>query len=212
MNLAVSLKEKAYASLKELIIKGIIKSGDYFTERSLVERLEMSRTPIRAALERLDVEGLVHFTPNKGVAIAELSIRRAVDFFDIREALETHIVRKLAAGILIEEDIAWFRSNLGQQKQCVDNNDYEEFTLLDSAFHYKLAEIHANSEIIQSMENLQMKLYQIALSVLRKDAARIQVSFHDHQRIFESILAGKAEEAVQAMIEHLQFGKKILVM
>jgi DNA-binding GntR family transcriptional regulator len=188
------------------------KPGEYMTERYLVELLQMSRTPIRSALERLEVEGLVVYSPKKGLSIAELSLQRIVDFFDFRIALEGYIVRKLAGRSWSEEEKAWFQANLDTQALCVETNNYSEFTKKDSEFHRKLAGIYDNQEIVQTMENLQDKLYQIALKVLRKDNSRIEKSYQDHKNIIESIIRGNADEAEQLMVEHLEFGKRILIL
>lgn len=206
-----TLKEKAYAELKSLILGNEFEPGDYMTERMLEEKLSMSRTPIRSALERLESEGLVRYTPNKGLFVADFSIQRAVDFFDIRVALETHVVRKLSARVWREDELAWFRDNLAKQKELADQNDNAGFTTADSAFHLQLAKYHENVEIVQSMENLQDKLYRIAIRVLRKDTTRIRFSYEDHVRIFELIVAGRPDEAASAMTDHLEYGKRILI-
>ncbi|WP_309241999.1 FCD domain-containing protein [Paenibacillus sp. S150] len=68
-----------------------------------------------------------------------------------------------------------------------------------------------NAEILQAMEQLQDKLFQIAVRVLRKDRTRIQVSYEDHLRIFRLLQEGHKETAAQAMEAHLEFGKRILI-
>lgn len=208
----ITLKEKAFIHLRKLILNGELKPGEVLTERMLVEMMEMSRTPIRAALERLDAEGLANYTPNKGLVVAELSLRKAVDLYDYRIAMECFVVRKLAAMQLEKSDLKWFEQNLRQQQIYVDKNDYALFTEADTQYHRKLVEIYANSEITQAMERLQDQLYRIAIGVLRKDRTRISVSYNDHLRIFEFIRDGEADKASQAMEEHLEFGKRILIM
>ncbi|MCM3626135.1 GntR family transcriptional regulator [Paenibacillus glycanilyticus] len=208
----VTLKEKAFIHLRKLILNGELKPGEVLTERTLVEMLEMSRTPIRAALERLDAEGLANYTPNKGLVVAELSLRKAIDLYDYRIAMECFIVRKLAAMELEKNDLKWFEQNLRQQEIHVEKGDQALFTEADTQYHRKLVEIYANSEIIQAMERLQDQLYRIAIGVLRKDRTRISVSYNDHVRIFQYIREGDADKASQAMEEHLEFGKRILIM
>lgn len=205
------LKEKAYLELRRAIQNGEFKTGEFLTERTLVEKLSMSRTPIRAALERLEVEGHVSYTPNKGIFITELSIERVIHFFDFRVAIESHVVRKLASRKLAPENVEWFRSSLEQQRICAERNDYAGFTTHDSEFHRMLAQVYGNAEIEQTMDRLQDRLFQIALKVLQKDHSRITVSYEDHARIFALIEEGQAEEAVQHMIQHLEFGKRILL-
>jgi len=209
---AVTLKEQAYFKLRELILNGELKPGEFLTERTLVDMLGMSRTPIRSALERLDVEGLANYTPNKGLVVAEVSIQRAIDLYDFRTAMECFVVRKLSSLSWSDEDIRWFEDNLSAQKRFADTNDYIQFTTADSQFHRRLARVYDNAEIIQSMERLQDRLYQVALKVLRKERNRIQVSFEDHSLIFRLILEGKAEEAALAMERHLEYGKRILIL
>jgi DNA-binding GntR family transcriptional regulator len=206
-----TLKETAYLKLRAMILNGELNPGDFLTERMLVEQLEMSRTPIRAALERLDVEGLANYTPNKGLVVAELSLGKAVDIYDFRMAMESYVVRKLANRAWTKEEIEWFDLNLALQRKHAEQNDYTLFTDADSQFHLKLAQTYENWEIVQAMEQLQDKLYRIALNVLRKDPSRIQVSYEDHEQILAHIIQKEPDKAVERMVRHLEFGKRILI-
>lgn len=207
----VTLKEQAYIKLKESILRGELTPGQFLTERTLVEMLGMSRTPIRSALERLDVEGLANYTPNKGLVVAEISLGKAIDLYDYRIALETHVARKLSSLIWESDDIAWFERNLDEQRQAMQEQDFVGFTSADAAFHRKLAQVNGNSEIILAMERLQDKLHQIALRVLRKERDRIGVSYEDHMLIFRHIRDGNPAAAAEAMETHLEYGKRILI-
>lgn len=206
-----TLKEKAYARLRDWVMNGYFKHGEFLTERSLVEKLEMSRTPIRAALERLESEGYVRYTPNKGIFVTEPSMDQVIHFYDFRVAIESYVVRKLAAASFAPDSRAWLEENLARQQASVDTGDYSLFTMLDSSFHRQLAVLHGNREIVQTMERLQDRLYQIAIKVLQKDNERIQVSYRNHVDIYRHIVAGDAEAAAHDMIEHLEFGKRILL-
>ncbi|QGQ94992.1 GntR family transcriptional regulator [Paenibacillus psychroresistens] len=206
-----TLKEKAYVKLREWLMNGHFTPGEFLTERNLVEKLEMSRTPIRAALERLEAEGHVSYTPNKGIFVKELSIDKVIHFYDFRIAIESFVAKKLAGLSLSSEQIAWFEDNLSRQKSCVDNRDYALFTTIDSEFHLGLANLYGNLEIVQTMERLQDRLYQIALKVLQKDITRIQISYENHLNIFKFITNGDADGASTEMTQHLEYGKRILL-
>jgi DNA-binding GntR family transcriptional regulator len=208
----LTLKEQAYLRLRQLILDNDLKPGELLTERKLVELLKMSRTPIRAALERLDFEGLAKYTPNKGLVVTEISLKKAIDLYDYRIGMECFVVRKLSSMIWTDHDIHWFEENLRAQERFVANQDFNPFTEADSQFHRKLAEIYGNEEILQAMEQLQGKLNKIALHVLRKDRTRIKVSYEDHLRIFQLIQAEQGIDASRQMEEHLEFGKRILVL
>ncbi|TLS51008.1 GntR family transcriptional regulator [Paenibacillus antri] len=208
---AVTLKEKAYIELRKSILNGELKPGDFLTERMLVELLGMSRTPIRSALERLDVEGLAKYTPNKGLIVTEISLTQVVEIFDFRIAIESYIAKRLATRAWSSDDVSWFEDNLRVQRECIEVNDHARFTEADTAFHTKLADVYDNSEIARTMERLQDMLYRIALRVLRKDVNRIRSSYEDHLRIFELIREGRGPEAASRMEEHLEYGKRILL-
>ncbi|OXS52914.1 GntR family transcriptional regulator [Cohnella sp. CIP 111063] len=211
-NSSVTLKERAYEIIRERIISGELKPGDVLTERTLVEMLGMSRTPIRAALERLDANGLAKYTPNKGLIVNEMSLQKVIDLYDFRIAMESFVVRKLSAQHWNEEDVTWFEENLRQQERSMREQDYEAFTQADWQFHRNLAAVLGNAEILQAMDQLQDKLYLTALKVLRKDRSRIQVSYEDHVRLFQEIRSGNAQLAVSGIERHLEYGKQILVL
>ena len=209
----VTLKEKAYLEIRKLILNGVLKPGEFLTERELVERLKMSRTPIRSAMERLEAEGFINNSPNKGPIVAEISLKRAVDIYDFRIALESHVVRKLAAVQWNEGEGSYqqLKENLREQKRFLDEKNDVGFTKKDAQFHQELASIYGNEEIIEMMEKIQDRLQLLALQVFRKDALRLQRYYDDHVEIFELISQGSGEEASKKMIQHLEIGKGILI-
>ena len=211
MATAISLKERAYDEIRRLIIRGEAKPREGLTEKMLTDKLIMSRTPIRAALERLEVEGLVSRKPNKGLIVAEFSLQKAVDFFDFRIAIEAHVAPKLSGRAWDARELEDLKQNLELQRRSVELADYVAFTEADSEFFRLLATVYDNAEIVQTMENLQDKLFLIALKVLRKDNRRIGVSYQNHVNIYDAMTAELAELAVASMVSHLEFGKRILV-
>lgn len=207
----LTLKEKAYIILKKQILDGTYRPGEFLTERALVDDLKMSRTPIRAAIERLEVEGLINHSPNQGLVVAELSLSKAVDIYDLRISLEAHVVRKLSLRDWTNEEKEWFTNNLKEQKQCLEERNYPSFTILDADFHNKLVFLYENEEMIKIMENIQDQLQLIAIKVLRKESKRIVQSYEDHLNIYQNIIAGNDEEAARLITTHLEFGKRILI-
>jgi DNA-binding GntR family transcriptional regulator len=212
----LTLKEKAYQEVRRLIITGEIKPGDFLSERSLVERLEMSRTPIRSALDRLEIEGFIKQSPKQGVVVEEISINRAFDIYELRIAIESYVVNKLSLRTIQDSEIKRIQENLNQQKLLIDTEMYDNasflaFLSLDLEFHNELIKIVENKEFIQIMDQIQDKLLLIASNVFRKQENRMMVSYEDHMRIFNYILNGQNKEAVEEMIKHLEYGKQILI-
>ncbi|PFG03357.1 GntR family transcriptional regulator [Bacillus sp. es.034] len=212
----LTLKEKAYQEIRRLIITGEIKPGEFLSERSLVERLEMSRTPIRSALDRLEIEGFIKQSPKQGVVVEEISINRAFDIYELRMAIESYVVNKLSLRTIQDSEIKRLQENLNQQKLLIDTEMYDNasflaFLSLDLEFHNELIKIVENKEFIQIMDQIQDKLLLIASNVFRKQENRMMVSYEDHMRIFNYILNGQNKEAVDEMIKHLEYGKQILI-
>ena len=90
------LKERAYSEIKQRLQAGEYASGTFLSERQLAIQLGMSKTPIRAALERLEQEGFVAISPHQGVIIRDLSVHEIADQYEFREALETFVARRMA--------------------------------------------------------------------------------------------------------------------
>src|SRR5689334_16840640 len=90
-------RELAYAQLKADILDGTLRPGDPLGEVDLATRIGVSRTPVREALQRLAMEGLVTWVPGRGAFVSGLSVPDIVELFQLREALESHSARLAAA-------------------------------------------------------------------------------------------------------------------
>jgi DNA-binding GntR family transcriptional regulator len=207
----MTLKESAYLALRRKILHAELEPGSFVSERSLGEVLGMSRSPIRSALERLEADGLVKYSPQKGILITELSLSTAVDLFDFRLALEPFIVRRLATRGLAEKDLDSLHENLEVQVTFINRNDPAEFTQADSQFHLLLANATGNREIAQAMERIQDRLYRVALAVLQRDSERLRPSFEDHHAILNALQARDLPKAESIIQTHLEYGKSVLL-
>jgi DNA-binding GntR family transcriptional regulator len=170
----------------------------------------MSKTPVRTALTRLEMDGFVTVSPQQGIVVREPSIHEIVDLFDIRMALETFVVRRLA-GNLSPEQAARLRENLEQQGRSVKERDNETATRLDTEFHLMLCEFLDNREILVAMERLRGKLHRIILGIQNKTPERMVDGWREHESIAEAVLQGRGEQAAQRIVQHLEWGKKFLV-
>lgn len=204
------LKDKAYETLKELILSETLPAGTFLSERQLAGRLEMSKTPVRSALERLQGEGFLTISPQQGVLVREIPLHEIVDLFDIRIALETFVVRQLA-GTLRGPQTALLEENLAAQAACIPTQDVHQSTRLDEDFHQMLCEFHQNGEILRVMLGLRDRLTRVISRVFRRAPNRFEASYADHRGIFEALSLGGKALAERRMREHLEYGKRFLV-
>jgi DNA-binding GntR family transcriptional regulator len=204
------LQDRAYEKLKELIQSGSLPAGSFHTERLLSERLGMSKTPVRAALTRLDLEGFVSVSPQIGIAVRETSLHEIVDLFDIRIALETFVVRSLA-GRLRPPQALRLRSNLREQKDCALADDAPGLTRLDTDFHLLFCEFLDNREITRVLVHLRDKLHRVILHVMSRAEGRLRTAAAEHAAIADAVIRGKGELAADRVRRHLEFGKQVLL-
>ena len=142
----VLLKDRAYDELKAMIQTGVFPPNAFLSERQLVLRLGMSKTPIRSALEHLEAQGLVVVSPRQGIVVKELSAREITDLFDMRLALEPFVASRLADRSLGAADQKRVEANLDRQGLAAAHDDALAATRLDVEFHSLLAELVDNHE------------------------------------------------------------------
>jgi DNA-binding GntR family transcriptional regulator len=204
------MKEAAYAEIKKRILSGEFAQGRFLSERKFAAQLEMSQTPVRAALEKLQIEGLVTISPQQGTVVCEISVHDIADQFEIREALEVFVVRQLA-GQLAADQVGQLRENLDRQGQTIRTGDVPGNVELDSAFHLLLCQFHGNREIIRAMEGLRDKIQRVIVRVLTRNPERLQQGYEEHVRIAEAVIRGDPEAAERMIRKHLENGKAILL-
>jgi DNA-binding GntR family transcriptional regulator len=204
------LQDQAYERLKGLIQEGDFPAGSFLSERQLAERLGMSKTPIRAALTRLDIEGFVAVSPQQGILVREPSLHEIVDLFDIRIALETFVVRSLA-GRLRPAQAARVRANLRDQAEAEELGDAALLTRLDADFHLLFCGFLDNREITRTMLHFREKLHRVIQRVMERAEGRLESAVREHAAVAEAVFRGKADAAAERMRAHLEFGKRFLV-
>ena len=204
------LQDRAYERLKDLIQSGSLPAGSFHTERLLSERLGMSKTPVRSALARLDLEGFVSVSPQIGVSVREPSLQEIVDLFDLRVALETFVVRSVA-GRLRPAQAARLRENLREQRECAQADDAPALTRLDTSFHLLFCEFLDNREITRVLVHLRDKLHRVILHVMTHAAGRLRPAVAEHAAIADAVLRGRGDLAAERVRRHLDFGKHTLL-
>jgi DNA-binding GntR family transcriptional regulator len=204
------LKERAYAEIKQRILDGTFAAGTFLSERQLALQLGMSKTPIRAALERLQQEDFVTISPQQGIIVRDLSVHEIADQYEIRAALETYVVRTVA-GRLTPAQVDRLRANLEAQEANCRDCDVERSVFLDTEFHTLFCEFLGNREILRVMGQLRAKIHRVIAQVFRINPARAASSYQEHRAIADAVIHGDAAAAVRRIEEHLELGKQHLL-
>jgi DNA-binding GntR family transcriptional regulator len=204
------MKERAYAEIKRSILGGTFPPGSFLAERQLAQQLGMSKTPVRAALERLEAEGFVTVSPQQGVIIRDLTVHEIADHYEIRAALETYVVRALA-GRLTADQSDRLEENLKAQAALRGRDDGPRAAALDTEYHTLFCEFLGNREILKVMAQLREKIQRVITKVFQINAGRFASSYEEHRAIADAVIRGDAALAAKLVEEHLEYGKKCLL-
>jgi DNA-binding GntR family transcriptional regulator len=204
------LQERAYEELKGLIQRGAYPPGTFLSERLLAGRLGMSKTPIKSALTRLDMEGFVAVSPQQGIVVREPSVREILDLFDLREAIETFAVQRIA-GQLSPEQSGRLKQHLRAQVRAAREKDVETATRLDAEFHTLLCEFLGNREISQALWRMREKLHRLILGNFTRIPRRMAESVKEHAGIARAVLEGKGSLAAERVRTHLDVGRRLIL-
>jgi DNA-binding GntR family transcriptional regulator len=206
------LREQAYLRIKQLILDEEIRANSFLSERSLAEQLGMSKTPVRLAIARLEHEGYVRVSPQQGIVVLALTFEEILDYIDFRLALESFVVRGLAAAPSPER-VEALQAQLTEQAQVVHDPKSTRQALVraDMAFHRFLAALLGNRPILQALERQQEVLYRIAMRIFQKYPDRREQSFAEHQALCRLIAEGRQAEAMALISQHILRIKSLLI-
>lgn len=202
------LKDVAYEKIKEIILTG---EDEFTSENSLVEELNISRTPIRSALQRLDYEGLVRLISNKGFVIPELSLRERQEISEMRHAIETFSIEQ-AVEIANEEDYKRLNQIIEKQKIANRDNDLLAFLQSDAEFHQYILEIVGNSIFINMYNNARERLFTVRDSKgMRNRPDFISKLIIQHENILKFLKEKDVQSCKNELKLHLKSGVNMLM-
>lgn len=199
-----SLAESVYLGIKQDIFDFRLLPGDRFTENEVAGRLNVSRTPARQALYRLEREGYLQVHFRSGWSIRELDFKQFDDLYDLRIALETAAVKQLCDHSkrpdLEELKSVW----LAPPEARID--DGERVCALDEAFHGALVVATGNREIARCHQEVTERIH-----LLRRldftEAGRIAATYQEHAQILRAVLRSDADRAIELLRTHIETSK-----
>ncbi|MBF9232304.1 GntR family transcriptional regulator [Microvirga alba] len=197
---AGSRGESVYAGLRRAIIEQALMPGDKLTEDVIGERFGVSRTIVRAALARLNAEGLVDVQPNKGATIAQPSLSEAHDIFEARMCIERQVLTRLAQKIT-DKDIDILEQHIALENKA-NPSDGPASIRLAGEFHILLAELSGNSVLARYVDEIVSRCSLILALYSRPHSS--DCSINEHQLIIDALRARDANRAIKLMDHHLE--------
>lgn len=198
-----SAARRAYDFAKWAILSAIYEAGDVITEGALANELGVSRTPVREALLRLEVEGLVHLRPKVGAVVATFSMHDVEDVLEARELVEIHTAAKsFAARAVLLPQVEAAHADM---RQCRNERDTAGFTDADRRFHEHIVDAADNAVLSSIYRMLRERQTLFTSAMIRGRLDRMDEAIAEHDRVLEA-LRGDDEQAFHDVVtSHLRW-------
>ena len=186
------LRDVVFKTLRQAILKGELEPGERLMEIQLAERLGVSRTPIREAIRKLELEGLVLMIPRKGAEVAKISESNLRDVLEVRRSLE-ELAIDLACQRITEEELDELNKAEVDFKAAIENGDAMQIAQTDESFHEIIYNSTKNQKLVQILNNLREQMYRYRLEYI-KDADKRQILMVEHEHICLLYTSDAADE------------------
>lgn len=209
MNEFLPLRDVVFNTLRKAILTGQLKPGERLMEVHLANRLGVSRTPIREAIRKLELEGLVIMIPRRGAEVAQITVKNLQDVLEVRRALDALSV-ELACDRITEEEILELRQACAAFEQATRGKDAAVIAKADVALHDIIVRATGNKRLQQLVNNLSEQMYRYRF-VYIKDESQHEKLIAEHKEIFESILERNKERAERAAKLHIDHQEESII-
>ncbi|MBT9135513.1 MAG: HTH-type transcriptional repressor RspR [Firmicutes bacterium] len=196
------LRDIVFEHLREAIVAGRLRPGERLMEVQLAEEMGVSRTPVREAIRKLELEGLVVMITRRGAYVSDLSVKDIAETFEIRAALES-LAAGLAAERITPEGLEQLERTLVQIGECMDDSSVDRLVELDEKFHSILFAASRNQRLSQIVSNLREQINRFRQTSLATPG-RFRAVFQEHKRIAEAISEGNSSLAQALAKEHME--------
>ena len=203
------LRDLVFNTLRQAILTGELKPGERLMEIHLADKLGVSRTPIREAIRKLELEGLVTMIPRRGAEVAQITEKSMSDVLEVRRTLDA-LCAELACDRISEEGLAALKDACGQFEQCVAGRDAQRMAQADVALHDIILQATGNQRLIQMVNNLAEQMYRYRFEYI-KDSSQHERLVEEHKIIYQSILNKDKETAAAAARTHIDNQKKAII-
>ena len=200
----LTLADQAYAQIKQMIFDFALMPGDRASESELAQRVAVSRTPLRQALQRLEREGFLRVIPKIGWQVAPLDFDVFDELYDLRVLIECHAARQLATAE--QRPALAALAEVWLVPAAERRADHAEVGRLDEQFHAQLVAAGGNREMARVHHEITERIRIIRRLDFTKPA-RVEATYDEHARILRAITRRRADDAVSLLKAHVEQSK-----
>ncbi|MCD7835612.1 MAG: GntR family transcriptional regulator [Lachnospiraceae bacterium] len=204
------LRDVVFNTLRQAILTGELKPGERLMEIHLANRLGVSRTPIREAIRKLELEGLVTMIPRRGAEVAQITEKSMNDVLEVRRAMDALCV-ELACDRITKEELELLKAACDAFEQAVKTKEAKKIAKADVELHDIIVQATGNRRLVQLVNNLSEQMYRYRFEYI-KDSTQHGRLVDEHRIIYESIVKKDKETACEAAKMHIDNQKNTIIM
>jgi DNA-binding GntR family transcriptional regulator len=201
INEYLPLRDVVFNTLRQAILKGELLPGERLMEIQLAQRLGVSRTPIREAIRKLELEGLVTMVPRKGAEVAKITEKSLRDVLEVRKALE-ELAMEIACDKITNDIIDDLESALGEFKKAINSRELTTIAQADVNFHDVIYNATGNEKLILILNNLREQMYRYRIEYI-KDYNSHQRLIEEHETMIDSLKNHDKDKATVTICHHI---------
>ena len=201
MNEYLPLRDVVFQTLRQAILRGELEPGERLMEIHLADRLGVSRTPIREAIRKLELEGLVVMIPRRGAIVASITEKDLKDVLEVRRTLEV-MAAEIACDRITPELLDELAEAGEEFRKLKDSDDYTSLAAADVKFHDIIYAATDNQRLISILNNLREQMYRYRVEYL-KDEKNFPILIREHSQIVEGLTAKDKTMLTAAMHKHV---------
>jgi DNA-binding GntR family transcriptional regulator len=195
------LRDAVFNTLRDAILKGNLQPGQHLMEMQLAMQLGVSRTPVREAIRKLELEGLVIMVPRKGARVAAISEKSLRDVLEVRRALEELSVT-LACKRMDKATINELREIDHTFYQECQSNDVVKIAQIDEEFHQTIYQAADNARLLQMLNQLQNQMYRYRVEYI-KNTERRKFLYKEHETLIQKLEERDIPKATETIHQHV---------
>lgn len=192
------LGARAYRALWNGIVGGRIESGTQLRPDTIAEELDISTTPVREALHRMEADGLVVKLPYRGWFVREFTQQEVRELYEMRAALECFSVR-LACERIKDDEVAWLRGHQSVGEAALKTGDMDAYRIYNRDLHAAIMEAARNSYLSSAMGQLSLQSQMLMAKTIRL-VGRPSRAIEEHRELID-LIAQRQDKAAQELME-----------
>ncbi|MCM1261745.1 MAG: GntR family transcriptional regulator [Butyrivibrio sp.] len=203
------LRDVVFNTLRKAILTGKLQPGERLMELHLANQLGVSRTPIREAIRKLELEGLVRMIPRRGAEVAQITEKDLKDVLEVRRALDA-LCAELACDRITEEEKFQLKKACAGFERATATRNVTTIAEADVKLHDIIVAATGNKRLIQMVNNLSEQMYRYRFEYI-KDESQHNHLVEEHKMIYEGIVSHDKQKAANAARVHIDNQEKSII-